>query len=97
MNRFFFDTDSDGHWYVVSAAYREQWGEWQALDGDDEAAWSVPDFAIRLEYHPSLYSFEMMALEMMLPTGLGAPMVAVGPVVKKNGGVERAELQKGRG
>jgi hypothetical protein len=29
---------------------------------------------------------------MMLPTGLGAPMVTVGPVIKKSEGVERTEL-----
>jgi hypothetical protein len=28
----------------------------------------------------------------MLPTGLGAPMVTVGPVIKKSEGVERTEL-----
>lgn len=53
-DRFFLGQDNDSHWYIVPADNRD---EWEAFLDDDEAD-SVPDFAERLNGHPSQLTFE---------------------------------------
>ena len=43
--KYFLDQDHSSHWYIIEAMYRNEWNEWLDLDGDDERAWQVPDFA----------------------------------------------------
>lgn len=43
--RFFLDRDQDGHWFVIPTQSADEWSAWVAIDGDDERAWTPPDFA----------------------------------------------------
>ncbi len=56
--RYFFDQDSDSHWYMVPESIRDVWKAWQALDSNLEAAWTEPDGAIALDGFPGDISFE---------------------------------------
>jgi hypothetical protein len=55
--RYFLDRDDSGHWYLVEAAKRPEWGVWSAREADDELGWAVPPFAERLNGSPSLVTF----------------------------------------
>jgi hypothetical protein len=55
--RFFIDSDDDGHWYVVPLAQRAAWEKWCALPSTDEEAWEVPGFAERLDGGPNGITF----------------------------------------
>ncbi len=57
MKRYFFDTDQDGHWYLVEEEHHAKWDLWVNLDQDTEAAWTHPEFAKPIGSHPSLLTF----------------------------------------
>lgn len=58
QNRYFFDQDNDGHWYLVCATNRKQWNKWLELDSDDSKAWKAPAYARELGSHPNSVTFE---------------------------------------
>jgi len=55
--RYFFAQDSSSHWYLVDADRRAEWDAWADLPEEDENAWEPPDFAQRLDGHPSQITF----------------------------------------
>lgn len=55
--RYFLDTDEDGHWYVVPVSRKADWEAWQDLPEDDEQTWEPPDFARQVGGAPSLVTF----------------------------------------
>lgn len=46
--RFFLSRDHSGHWYVIENRHRSDWFAWLQLDENDEASWTPPDFARRV-------------------------------------------------
>lgn len=56
--RYFLGQDSSCHWYLVPDSRREEWNAWRNLDEEDEASWTTPGYAERLEHHPCLLTFE---------------------------------------
>jgi len=51
-DRFFLDSDDDGHWYLVPLDIKEEWIEWNNL-GTDEP----PEGVQELGSHPNVVSF----------------------------------------
>lgn len=47
--RFFLGTDNSSHVYVVPVARRAEWECWSNLPEDDEASWSPPEWATRID------------------------------------------------
>lgn len=56
--RYFLDTDSCGHWFVVPLAHKSEWEAWASLPDDDPANWDPPDFAKPVGGSPTLVIFE---------------------------------------
>ena len=58
-SRYFFDSDDDGHYFMVPAERREEWTAWLKVteDRDNEEGWNAPEWARPLPYHPSRYTF----------------------------------------
>jgi hypothetical protein len=54
--RYFIDTDSDSHRYLVPLKHRSEWLEWRDLPADDPRSWDEPKFAERIDGYQ--YSFE---------------------------------------
>ena len=61
--RFFLAQDNSSHWYVIPVSKRDEWSAWLDLDGDDERAWDVPEWALRTYGAPSLVIFEAPNIE----------------------------------
>ncbi len=57
--RYFIDSDDDGHWFVIPVARQQEWNEWRDLPSDDERAWDYPYFARAVGGVPSLITFEV--------------------------------------
>jgi hypothetical protein len=55
--RFFLSQDHSCHWYLVPATKAKAWEKWLSLDSDDERSWDAPDFARRIDGHPSGITF----------------------------------------
>ena len=55
--RYFLDTDNSCHWYMIPVENRAEWLSWCALDEEDEASWTAPEFAKRLGGHPNMITF----------------------------------------
>jgi hypothetical protein len=56
--RYFLSRDDSGHWYLVPADRRADWEPWANLDEDDEASWTPPGWARRVNGAPSQITFE---------------------------------------
>jgi hypothetical protein len=56
--RYFFDTDGDGHWYLVPDHCRIAWDRWVSLDRSEPDSWECPHFAEGLGGGPESYTFE---------------------------------------
>lgn len=54
----FFAQDNSCHWYMVEAAFRKQWEEWNNLPEEDESGWEAPRFAHSLSGSPSQIEFD---------------------------------------
>jgi len=61
-DRYFLSKDNSGHWYLVQADKRKKWEAWCDLDEDDERSWEAPEFARRIDGHPSLVTFSDIQL-----------------------------------
>ena len=46
---YFIGHDCSGHKYVVPLARKDEWDKWADLPEEDERAWDVPDYAVRLD------------------------------------------------
>ena len=55
--RFFLDTDHDGHWCVIPCEKRSAWEAWLEIDPADEASWEMPDFVKRTGGAPTLVTY----------------------------------------
>lgn len=56
--RFFFDTDSDGHWYMVPASMAQQWSDLNFDFNDDDAEEFIALFNVyRIDGHPNSFTF----------------------------------------
>lgn len=60
---YFLDSDNDGHWFIVPLSKNEEWDKWQDIDCDDEARWTVPNFAIPVNGHPGRVIFKEWSFE----------------------------------
>ena len=56
--KYFLDTDSSAHWYVIPWDRREEWELWAQLEDDDERAWTPPEWAKAVNGSPSGVVFE---------------------------------------
>lgn len=57
-NRFFFDRDCAGHWYMVRTNFRAEWQSWMAIDTEDERRWKIPPYATPINTGPQFIEFE---------------------------------------
>lgn len=55
MKEYFFDTDEDGHWYIIPLERFEEWNEW--FDSDAYRDGITPDFVQRID-HPRNFAFQ---------------------------------------
>lgn len=59
MSKHFFDTDNDGHWYLIPSEWRKEWNE---LSEDDDC-WEKDEWQkfedCRLDGGISGYDFEI--------------------------------------
>ena len=45
--KYFFDQDDDGHWFMIPIARRDEWRSWQGVDldkGDNYDKWCKSGF-----------------------------------------------------
>lgn len=61
-DRYFLDSDSDGHWYVVPEDLEAAWQEWNSLPDHDERGWNSPDGVIPVNGWPGLVRFYKPAI-----------------------------------
>ena len=56
--RYFLGADNSGHWYLVDANKRTEFEVWTNLSDDDEAGWTCPEYAERINGSPAQVTFE---------------------------------------
>ena len=56
--RYCLVQDNDSHWYIIPANRRQDWEAHCELDPNDEASWSDPFWAERIDGDPSTVHFE---------------------------------------
>jgi hypothetical protein len=56
MKEFFFDTDDDGHWYLIDASKRSEWANW--IGSEEYQDGVEPEYAERIGCHPSWFTFQ---------------------------------------
>lgn len=61
--RYYLDSDGDGHWFVIPVSKRKEWAKWCELDSEDEAAWTPPEFAKKVGGSYTLVTFESFKIE----------------------------------
>jgi hypothetical protein len=49
LKQYFLAQDNSAHWYLVAQDIREEWERWTALQTDDEASWTPPTGAERID------------------------------------------------
>jgi hypothetical protein len=55
--RYFLDSDNDGHWYVIPESKQQEWDDWLDLPDDDPKAWTPPEGVSEVGGSPSLVKF----------------------------------------
>ena len=53
---YFFDTDDEGHWYIIPLDKREEWNAW--FDSQDYKDGIEPDFVQSIGCHPKYWVFK---------------------------------------
>ena len=49
LKQYFLGIDNSAHWYLVEQDIREEWNRWCDLSEDDEASWTPPKGAERID------------------------------------------------
>ena len=53
---YFLGRDQSSHWYLVPTEHRDEWEAWSGMDDNDEASWTTPEWACRID-GPSFVTF----------------------------------------
>lgn len=61
--RFFLDSDDDGHWYVVPKSKEDEWYKWLGIDRSLVVVEEAPEWVIEVGGAPSLVTFSNPVVE----------------------------------
>lgn len=56
-DRYFMDTDQNGHWFIIPEKFRNEWREWSEIPEEDERSWVPYLHAIPINGDPTTATF----------------------------------------